>query len=95
MSLTREQVRHVATLARLYLTPEEEVVFAQQLSVVLGHIEELSALDVTGVPAMTHASTEPTLYRDDVVVPGFTAEQAVQNAPAHSGTSVAVPRIID
>ena len=95
MSLTREQVRHVARLARLHLSEEDEVRFTSQLGAILGHIEQLQALDVSAVPAMTHAVSEPTLLRDDVVQPSFPAEQVAQAAPAHSGTSVAVPRIIE
>ena len=95
MSLTVEQVRHVARLARLQLTPEEEARYAGQLSAILDHIAQLNALDTTGVPPMTHASQEATLYRDDVVAPSLGGAAAVANAPEPVGTSVAVPRIIE
>ena len=95
MSLTVEQVRQVARLARLHLTPEEEARQATQLSAILGHIAQLQALDTTGVPPMTHASSEPTLLREDVPVASLGGAQAVANAPESMGTSVSVPRIIE
>lgn len=95
MKLSPEQVRHVARLARLQLSEAEVEQYGAQLSAILGHVEQLQALDVSGVPPMTHASDEPTRYRDDAVEPGLGAERAVQNAPEKSGTSVAVPKIIE
>lgn len=95
MKLSAEQVRHVATLARLQLTAEEEQQYGAQLSAILSHVEQLQALDVSGVPPMTHASDEPMRTRPDELQPSLGAERAVQNAPEKSGTSVAVPKIIE
>ena len=95
MKLSPEQVRHVAKLARLHLTDDEEARYGAQLSAILSHVEQLQALDVAAVPPMTHASAEPTRLREDVVEPSLGAERAVQNAPERAGTSVAVPRIIE
>ena len=95
MSLTVEQVRHVARLARLHLTPDEEARYATQISGILEHIAQLNALDTTGVPAMTHASAEPTLYREDAIAPSLGGAVVVSNAPDSVGTSVSVPRIIE
>ncbi len=95
MSLSLEEVRRIAALARLALTPEEEQRFAGQLSAILGHMEELRALDVTGVPPMTHAlAGEAAAVREDEVVPSLGAEVAVAEAPARAGTAFKVPRII-
>ena len=95
MSLTAEQVRHVARLARLHLTADEEARYAAQLSAILDHFALLGGLDTQGVPPMTHASGEPTLYRDDVPQPSLGGAAAVANAPESIGTSVVVPRIIE
>ena len=95
MKLTLEQVRHVASLARLHLGADEEERLAAELSEILGHVEQLQTLDVSGVPPMTHASDEPTRFREDDVQPSLGAERAVANAPEKLGTSVAVPRIIE
>jgi aspartyl-tRNA(Asn)/glutamyl-tRNA(Gln) amidotransferase subunit C len=95
VSVTVEQVRHVSRLARLHLTAEEEARYATQLSAILEHVAQLNALDTTGVPPMTHASTEATLFRDDVPQPSLGGARAVANAPESIGTSVSVPRIIE
>ena len=97
MALSLEEVRRIAVLARLDLTPEEEALFQEQLSAVLAHVEALSALDVTGVPPMTHAlaeGEEPRL-RDDEVLPSLAPELALAAAPAREGTCFKVPRIIE
>lgn len=100
MSLSLEEVRRIASLARLKLSPDEEARFAGQLSSILGYIEELKALDVSGVEPMTHAlaaqapDTAAPL-RADEVKPSLGAEVAVAGAPEHEGTYFKVPRIIE
>jgi aspartyl-tRNA(Asn)/glutamyl-tRNA(Gln) amidotransferase subunit C len=100
VSLSLEEVRRIASLARLKLSPEEEQRFAGQLSAILGYVEELKALDVSGVEPMTHAlaaqgSDSAAPLRADVVTPSLGAEVAVAEAPAREGTYFKVPRIIE
>lgn len=95
MKLTVEQVRHVATLARLSLTPEEEERYATQLSAVLEAVGQLEALDVSGVEPTSHASLASSLLREDVTRPSLPPEKALANAPARVGTSFAVPKILE
>ncbi|MGC3998908.1 MAG: Asp-tRNA(Asn)/Glu-tRNA(Gln) amidotransferase subunit GatC [Anaeromyxobacter sp.] len=97
MPLSLDEVRRIAALARLQLSPEEERQFAGQLSAILDHVEQLKALDVSGVEPMTHAlaAGEVPALRDDVAEPGLGAAQAVAAAPAREGTSFKVPRIIE
>ncbi len=97
MSLSLEEVRRIASLARLKLSPEEEERFAGQLSAILGYVEELEALDVSGVEPMTHAlaAGESPALRADELRPGLGAEVAVSNAPERAGTYFKVPRIIE
>jgi aspartyl-tRNA(Asn)/glutamyl-tRNA(Gln) amidotransferase subunit C len=94
MALTLEQVRHVAELARLALTPEEERRFVHQLSAILEAMETLREVDTTGVPPTSHAS-DPGALREDDVQPSLPTEAALVNAPARAGTSFAVPKIIE
>jgi len=97
MSLSLEEVRRVAVLARLSLTPEEERVFQGQLSAILDYVRQLEELDVSDVPAMTHALAEgerPPL-RPDEARPSLPPEEALANAPAREGTAFKVPRIIE
>ncbi len=97
MALSLEEVRRIASLARLRLTPEEEQRFAAQLSAVLEHVEQLKELDVSGVEPMTHAlaAGEAPSVRDDVVLPGLAPDEALAAAPAREGTFFKVPRIIE
>ena len=97
MALTLDEVRRVAALARLKLSEEEERLFAGQLSAILEHVRELEALDVSGVPPMTHALAEgeAVALRPDVPEAGLTPEEALANAPAREGTCFKVPRIIE
>ncbi len=97
MSLSLEEVRRIAALARLELSPEEERTFAGQLSAILEHVEQLRELDVSKVEPMTHAlaAGETPALRRDVVEPSLSPEEALANAPARVGTLFKVPRIIE
>jgi aspartyl-tRNA(Asn)/glutamyl-tRNA(Gln) amidotransferase subunit C len=95
MKLSLAEVRHVAALARLALTAEEEEQFRHQLSAILEAMEQLQALDTTSVEPTSHAIAEEGALREDVVVPSLPPSKALANAPATVGTSFAVPKIIE
>jgi aspartyl-tRNA(Asn)/glutamyl-tRNA(Gln) amidotransferase subunit C len=95
MKLTVEQVRHVATLARLSLTPEEEERYATQLSAILDAVAQLQELDVSGVEPTSHATLASSLLREDVMRASLPPEKSLANAPAKVGTSFAVPKILE
>ena len=97
MSLSLDEVRRIARLARLRLSPEEEVAFAGQLSAILDHVAQLAELDVTGVEPMTHAlaAGDPVALREDVALPCLPPEAALANAPAREGTCFKVPKVIE
>ena len=89
-------VKYVAHLARLSLSSDEEQKIGAQLGDILGYIEKLKAVDVTGVEPMTHAlAAGETPFREDAVTPGLPPEEALGNAPARAGTCFQVPRIIE
>ena len=99
MKLSLEQVRHVAALARLALTPEEELRYQTQLSAILDAMERLRALDTSNVEATAAGGGvgEEMLQavRADESVPSLTPEEALANAPARQGTAFAVPKVIE
>jgi aspartyl-tRNA(Asn)/glutamyl-tRNA(Gln) amidotransferase subunit C len=97
MSLSLDEVRRIAALARLQLTPEDERVFAGQLSAILEYVEQLRELDVSGVEPMTHAlaAGEAAPLREDEVLPSLPVEKSLAAAPAREGTCFKVPRIIE
>jgi aspartyl-tRNA(Asn)/glutamyl-tRNA(Gln) amidotransferase subunit C len=97
MALSLEEVRRIAALARLRLSPEEEQVFRGQLSAILEHVAVLEGLDVSNVEPMTHAlaAGDAPALREDVERPGLSHEEALGNAPDREGTAFRVPRIIE
>jgi len=97
MALSLDEVRRVARLARLELSPEEERVFQGQLSAILDYVRQLEELDVSDVEPMTHALAggDPAPLRADEVQPSLDPGEALANAPAREGTAFKVPRIIE
>ncbi len=95
MSLTPEQVRKVALLARLELTPAEEQKFAGQLSDILDYFEQLSELDVTDVPPTTRAIDVSNVTREDALQPYPNRDEILDSAPDRDGEFFKVPKIIN
>lgn len=96
MALTKEQVEHVAKLARLALTGEETERLRVQLSSILDHVEKLQALDVSNVPPTTHAVEVPsTPMREDRVHRTLSPAEATANAPEQADGYFVVPRILE
>ena len=93
--LPKAQVRHVARLARLALTPEEEERLAAQLGNVLQYIERLAAVDIEGVEPLSFAGEAGLPLRDDEPRPCLEREKVLAQAPEQDGQSFAVPRIIE
>ena len=97
MSIDRSQVRHVARLARLELSAEEEERFAAQLGHVLDYIERLRNVDVGGVEPLSFAGDAEAglLLRDDAERPSLPREKVLAAAPQQDGRAFVVPRIIE
>ena len=93
MPLSRDQVRHVATLARLGLEPGDEDFYAEQLSGILGHIDRLQQLDTEHIPPTAQVVEIASRLRDDEPRPSLTQEDALANAPAVVDGFFRVPAI--
>jgi len=93
--ISREDVLHVARLARLELSEPELEKMREQLNSILTYIDRLKELDVTGVEPTSHAVPMVNVMRDDVVVPCFPREEMLANAPDRAGEFFRVPRIIE
>ena len=89
--IDREQVLHVARLARLELTEEEVERMSQELFNVLGYIEMIGELDLDGVPPTTHVIEVSNALRPDVVEPSLPHEFALESAPATANGGFLVP----
>jgi len=88
-------VKYVAHLARIALTPEEEVKIGGQLHDILGYIEKLKALDVTGVEPTAHAFPLSNVFRADEVTGSLTNAEALANAPSKANGLFIVPKIVE
>ncbi|NBQ59442.1 MAG: Asp-tRNA(Asn)/Glu-tRNA(Gln) amidotransferase subunit GatC [Opitutaceae bacterium] len=95
MAAAEINVQYVAHLARLALTPDEEKKLSAQLGGILGYIEKLRELDVTGVEPTAHAVPLVNVTRADEVRPSLSHEDALRNAPRQAGGLFLVPKIVE
>ncbi len=95
MSLTPEQVRQVAHLARLELKPEKESAYAQQLSNIFEMVGQLSRAKTDGVAPMAHPLEMTQRLRADVVTESDRRAEMQTHAPAVEGGLYLVPRVIE
>jgi aspartyl-tRNA(Asn)/glutamyl-tRNA(Gln) amidotransferase subunit C len=93
--IDREQVHKVSVLARLALTPEEEVQFTTQLGSILDYFEQLSELDVTDVEPTTRAIDVSNITRPDDLQPWSDLDAILDNAPDRDGDFFKVPKIME
>jgi aspartyl-tRNA(Asn)/glutamyl-tRNA(Gln) amidotransferase subunit C len=97
VAIDRAQVRHVARLARLSLSAEEEERFAAQLGHVIEYIERLQAVDVSGVEPLAFAGDAQAAapLREDEPRPSLPRETVLEQAPEQDGKAFVVPRILE
>ena len=95
MKITMEMVEHVAELARLEFSGNEKALFAKQLDAILTYVEKLNELDTTGVEPTSHVLPIKNVFKDDMVKPSLTPDEALSNAPERSGDFYRVPKIIE
>ena len=88
-------VKYVAHLARLSLSPEEEQKISAQLGDILGYIEKLKEVDVAGVEPTAHAFPLVNVTRPDEARPSISNEDALRNAPAQANGLFLVPKIVE
>jgi len=88
-------VKYVAHLARIALTPEEEQHLGPQIVKILGHIEKLKELDVSGVEPTAHAVPLVNVTRPDEVRQSLPHDEAMHNAPAQANGLFTVPKIVE
>ena len=95
MAAPEIDIKYVAHLARIALAPDEEKKLAAQLGGILGYIEKLNELDVTGVEPTAHAVPMVNITRADEVSPSLSHEDALRNAPKQSNGLFIVPKIVE
>jgi aspartyl-tRNA(Asn)/glutamyl-tRNA(Gln) amidotransferase subunit C len=92
--ISRDEVAHLATLARIDLDDTELDQLAPQLSVILDSIASIAEVAAGDIPPTSHAVPLTNVYRDDEPRPSLTAEQALSGAPETEQQRFAVPRIL-
>ena len=92
--ITRDDVAHVADLARLTLSDEELDRFTDQLAAVLDHARDVEALDTAGVPPTAHPLPLRNVLRDDEVRPSLDRDEVLAAAPATEDHRFAVPPVL-
>ena len=95
MEISKEQVEHVAKLARLEVSEDEKTTFARQLSSILTHIDQLKELDTTGVEPTATVLPTDNVFREDEVRPSLSQEAALANAPDQAEGFFSVPKILE
>ena|ERR671929_144547 len=93
MPLSKDEVRHVAMLARVGLEPGDEDFYAEQLSGILDHIDRLQQLDTAAIPPTAQVVEIKSRLRDDEPRPSLSQEEALANAPAAVNGFFRVPSI--
>jgi aspartyl-tRNA(Asn)/glutamyl-tRNA(Gln) amidotransferase subunit C len=95
VAITRDDVRRVASLARLRLEASDEERFTTDLGHILEAFERLQALDTSGVEPTAHVEDFGAHLRDDVVTNPAAGDEVLANAPARDGRHFRVPKIIE
>jgi aspartyl-tRNA(Asn)/glutamyl-tRNA(Gln) amidotransferase subunit C len=95
MKISKQEVEHVAKLARLELTDQEKEKLTDQLSNILTYVEKLNELDTKGVEPTAHVLDINNVMRNDEPRESLTQERALANAPDKAAGHYKVPKIIE
>ena len=95
MKLSREEVLHIARLARVALTEAEITRMSEQLSNLLEHFEVLQGVDTAGVPPTAQSVTLQSVMREDKVMPSLPPEDVLANAPRREGDCFRVRAVLE
>lgn len=94
MPVTIADVEHIATLARLSFTEEEKQKLTLQLNTILAYMEQLNTLDTSRIEPLSHVIELTTAFREDILRPSLSQEDALRNAPARTEKFYRVPKVI-
>jgi aspartyl-tRNA(Asn)/glutamyl-tRNA(Gln) amidotransferase subunit C len=95
MKLSREEVLHIARLARVAVTEDEITRMSEQLSNLLEHFQVLQQVDTEGVPPTSQSVELRSVMREDVIQPSLSAEEVLSNAPHRDGDSFRVKPVLE
>jgi aspartyl-tRNA(Asn)/glutamyl-tRNA(Gln) amidotransferase subunit C len=95
MSLSADEVRQVARLARLELSDDELTRMADQLNRILGYVELIQKLNTDGVEPLAHPLPVQNVFREDEPAVSLPVDEALGNAPSRAGDYFGVPAVFD
>lgn len=95
MSVSKEEVKHIANLSKLYLTEEELESYTTNLSNIVNFANELTNIDVEGVKPTAHILDIKNVFREDKVEPSYEREEILKNAPTKEAGCVSVPKVVE
>ena len=95
MKISKQEVEHVARLARLELSEQDKEKLTDQLSNILTYVEQLNGLDTAGVTPTSHVLDINNVMRDDTPMDSLPQERALANAPEKAAGHYKVPKIIE
>lgn len=95
MAISREEVDHVAFLARLGLTDEEKATLQEQLSAILEHMRTINELDTSQIPPTAQVIPLRNVMRADEPEPSLPVDDVLRNAPDREGTFFRVPPVLE
>jgi len=95
VKITREQVEHVAHLARLNLTEEEKVQMTIDMEAIIAFADQINSLDIADVEPTAHVIPINNVFRDDTVAPSMDREKLLSNAPNQENGCFSVPKVME
>lgn len=95
MSISLDEVRHVARLARLELDEQEVLSLQGELNALLGHFADIQAIDSSNIEPKAHAVAVQNVWAEDVARASLAREDALRNAPLSRAGLFVVPQIIE
>lgn len=95
MSISIEEVRHVARLARLELDDAEVLAFQGELNALLGHFTDIQDIDVAEMEPVSHSISLQNIWDEDLIGPILSRDEALKNAPVSKAGLFVVPTIIE
>jgi len=95
MKITREEVEHVAHLARLNLTEEEKIQMTRDMEAIIGFADQINALEIGDVIPTAHVIPINNVFRDDVARPSMDREKLLRNAPNQENGCFSVPKVVE
>ncbi len=95
MSISKEEVKHIANLSRLKLTDEEVLKYANDLSSIVDFANTLSEINVEGIEPTAHILKIQNVFREDKVEPSYDREELFTNAPTKEAGCISVPKVVE